>query len=769
MGLNSSLLNTKYLFSYVQLRNNIMKRIPNRIIAPLLFLFITGLSGAEKPILGFTAESSVRQRGIEKTFDASLDPDHLRSWMKRITSKPNHVGSPWGKANAEFVAELLESWGYDVETEVFHVLFPTPKERFVELVAPTPNGQGLVLDLDEPEIAEDATSGVRENMLPPYNAYSADGDVEAELVYVNQGIPGDYDDLERMGIDVKGKIVLARYGGSWRGIKPKVAYEHGAIGCILYSDPRDDGYFQGDVYPDGPFRMNQGAQRGSVEDMPLYPGDPLTPGVGATEDAERYSVEESPTIMKIPVLPITYSQAKPLLEALSGPVAPANWRGALSLTYHVGPGPARVHMRLSFNWDLVPAYDVIARLTGETYPDEWVIRGNHRDGWVFGAGDPTSGQVAMLEEARAVALLAAGGHRPARTIIYTSWDAEEPGLLGSTEWVELHADELREKAVAYINTDGTGRGFLSMGGSHTLQAFMNDIAHEVEDPETGVSVFTRAEARAKVSGSLKADHDGDLPLYPLGSGSDYTPFLQHLGISSLNLGFGGESSGGSYHSIFDSFDYYTRFGDPTFEYGITLAKVAGRATLRLANADILPFRFAAFSGNVDSYLKEIMDLTNKMRKETTQLNTLLEANAYQLNADPTKTYISPKSKTNVPHINFAPLQNAIEELTTAAKVADERLLHATADSNDDAESRSTLNHLLAHVERAMTADSGLPRRSWFRHMIYAPGFYTGYGVKTLPGVREAVEERDWTEAEDQIKRVANILSNLAKTLSQLSD
>ncbi len=596
-----------------------------------------------------------------------------------------------------------------------------------------------------------------EYMLPPFNAYSSDGDVEAELVYVNQGIPGDYEDLERMGIDVRGKIVIARYGGSWRGIKPKVAYEHGAVGCILYSDPRDDGYFQGDVYPKGPFRMGMGAQRGSVSDMPQYPGDPLTPGVGAKEDTERFTPEESPTIMKIPVLPISYDDARPLLAALEGPVAPERWRGALPLTYHVGPGPARVHMRLKFNWDLVPAYNVIARLPGKEFPDEWIIRGNHRDAWVFGAGDPTSGQVAMLEEARAIAALSRTGWEPRRTIIFASWDAEEPGLLGSTEWAEYHADELREKAVVYINSDSYGRGFLGMGGSSALEPFMNQIARDVVDPQTGVTVYERALARGKVSGKFKATHTGDLPLSPLGSGSDYTPFLQHLGISSLNLGFGGESSGGSYHSAFDSFDYYTRFGDPGFSYGVAQAKVLGRATMRLANADVLPFRFSILVQNVSTYLEEVMTLADDLRASTEASNALVTSDAYVLASDPKKQFVPPTEQEPVPYLNFTPLQNAMRSLVEAAELADQRVMQQT-------ESDETLNGLLYRVERAMTSEAGLPRRPWFRHQVYAPGYYTGYGVKTLPGVREAIEERRWDEADTEIRRTSEMLGRLREAL-----
>lgn len=726
--------------------------IPVLIFSSLLLLSFARPSGNET-LIGFTPENSVIQEALEDRFDSFLIADNLRAWMKHLTARPQHVGSPQGKANAEFVRDLFNEWGYDAEIVTYYVLFPTPQELSVELVAP----EHYVLALEEPAIEEDASSQIRENLLPPYNAYSADGDVEAEVVYVNQGIPRDYEELERMGISVEGKIVLARYGGSWRGIKPKVAFEHGAVACILYSDPRDDGFVRGDVYPKGPFRMGRGVQRGSVSDMPLYPGDPLTPFVAATKNAKRYTPEESPTVMKIPVLPISYEDAAPILAALGGPVVPESWKGGVPVTYHVGPGPARVHMRLKFNWDIVPAYNVIAKMEGSEFPDEWVMRGNHRDGWAFGASDPTSGQVAMLEEARAIGELAKSGWRPKRTLVYASWDAEEPGLLGSTEWVEDHADELSKKLVAYINTDSNGRGFLGMGGSHTLEPFINQIARDVTDPQTHVSVAARLLARQQVNGTLDTDHSGDIPISPLGSGSDYTPFLQHLGISSLNLGFGGENAGGSYHSAFDTFEHYTRFGDKDFMYGITLAQVTGRATLRLANADVLPFRFSSFADRVSSYLEELLALEESMRDETNDMNALIESGAYELASDPTRIYVAPKTETKVPHLNFAPLLNVVSELDEVAGAADDALAGRP-------EATAQLNLLLYTIERSMISGEGLPRRPWFRHMIYAPGFYTGYGVKTLPGVREAIEKRDWDEAEDEIERATQMLERVVMAI-----
>ncbi|MEZ4417032.1 MAG: transferrin receptor-like dimerization domain-containing protein [Gemmatimonadota bacterium] len=723
-------------------------------------LAFTPAQSADPDLLGFTAERARSQMELEQRFSSQLQASNLEEWMRYIVSKPIYVGSPHNKETAEWMVEQFRSWGWQAELEEFQVLFPMPRTRQLELVAPT----RFRARLQEPTLKEDATSNVA-GRLPTYNAYSADGDVTGELVYVNYGIPADYEELARRGIDVKGKIVIARYGGSWRGIKPKVAYEHGAIGCIIYSDPRDDGYYQGDVYPEGAYRMKDGVQRGSVVDMPQYPGDPLTPGRGAKAETERYTVEESPVIMKIPVLPISYADAQPLLAALGGPVAPGSWRGALPITYHMGPGPARVHLKLEFDWSLKPAYDVIARIQGSEYPDEWVVRGNHRDGWAMGAGDPISGMVAVLEEARAIGELMKTGWRPRRTIIYAGWDGEEPGLLGSTEWAEQHAAELQQKAVLYLNTDGNGRGFLGAGGSHALESFVNQVAKSVTDPQTGVSAWQRTRAAQAVGGDREAMTRAELRISPLGSGSDYTPFLQHLGIQSLNVGFGGEGGGGSYHSQFDSFDHYSRFGDPGFHYGVALADVAGRIVLRFAEADVLPMRFAGLADNVRGYLGEVEKLADDQRAATERENKLIEEGAYKLAADPTETWIAPESKAEVPYFNFAPLQNAVRRLEEAATAYD-RALPGFLAGNPNATTVQRVNDVLQGLEQRMMDEGGLPRRPWFRHRIYAPGFYTGYGVKTLPGVREAIEEREFDQVPDQVQRTAAAIERAAAGIEE---
>ncbi len=705
---------------------------------------------ATGPLAGFSAAHAADERALEARFDAAIRQDDLRPWLKRLSAQPHPVGSAYGQENAEFIAGLFRSWGYDTAIEEFRVLFPTPKSRLLEMVGPSRFHASLV----EPGIPEDATSGQAAEQLPTYNAYSPDGDVTGDLVYVNYGVPKDYEALERRGIDVRGKIVIARYGGSWRGIKPKVAAEHGAIGCLIYSDPRDDGYFQGEVYPQGPFRNENGVQRGSVADMPLYSGDPLTPGVGATADAKRLPIDKAPTIAKIPTLPISYADARPLLAALGGPVVPEAFRGALPITYRFGPGPARVHLKLAFNWNLVPARDVIARLPGAELPDEWIVRGNHHDGWVNGANDPLSGLVAELAEARAVGELAKNGFKPRRTIVYAAWDGEEPGLLGSTEWAETHAAELVKKAAVYINSDSNGRGFLNMGGSHTLERFVNQVGRDVTDPETGLSVIARRRARDVVDAPLAERRElrdrHDLRIGALGSGSDFTPFLQHLGIASLDLAYGGEDDGGSYHSIYDSFDHYTRFGDPRFDYGVALARTAGRAVLRLADADVLPFDPAAFSATLGRYVQEVAKLADDERQETEETSLELAGHEMTAAADPTLTFVPPARKAPVPHLNLAPLENAAAGLERSVG-AYTQLAAGFADGSRTLPpaTAAALDAAWMATERALTTGDGLPRRPWYRHQIYAPGFYTGYGVKTLPGVREAIEQRDWKEAEEQ--------------------
>lgn len=714
-------------------------------------------------LAGYTAVTAANQRAIEAQLDALVDPTNLDAWMKRMTERPHHVGSPHDRANVEFMAEQFRQWGYDTEIVQYDVLFPTPKERRLELLGK----HRFRAKLREPKLASDAVSQLEQERLPPYNVYGADGDVTAPLVYVNYGVQQDYDDLARLGIDVTGKIVIARYGRAWRGIKPKLAAAHGAIGCIIYSDPADDGYARGLTYPDGAFRHAESVQRGSVYDLPQRVGDPLTPFAPSLPGVTRLSREQAETLPSIPVLPISWSDAQPLLEALAGPVAPSHWGGALPMTYRVGPSHNPVHMVVRSNWDIRPAYNVVAKLTGSEWPEQWILRGNHHDAWVAGASDPVSGLVAMMEEARVIGTLAQRGQRPRRTIVYAAWGAEEPGIIGSTEWVEQHAVTLSRNAAIYINSDASGRGFLSMGGSHALTGIVNEAAASVADPQTTMTIADRRRAKLaasdRASDQALADAD-ELPLSALGSGSDYSPFLQHLGVASLNLGFGGESDGGSYHSVFDSYEHYTQFGDPGFAYGATLAKVVGRITLRAANGDVLPFRFGALADTISGYVDELDELVSDRRERAARLTALLDSGRAAAAADPTAPTVLPPRPSPVPELSLASLRQASQALARAAARFDRAVDTLLATAELDATSRARIDAAMLSSERLLTDAAGLPTRPWYRHLIYAPGLLTGYGVKTMPGVREAIEAEDWALAAEQAQRVATAIDSLARSL-----
>ena len=744
-----------------------MKRAFLTLLVCLCLLLPLSAANDDQPIYGFTASGSRTERDWESKFRAIPDPKIMRDSMQRLSARPHHVGSPYDRENAEWILAQFKSWGLDAQIETFDVLFPTPKERVLEMVAPT----RFTPKLKEPPVAVDPTSNQESEQLPVYNAYSIDGDVTGPLVYVNYGLPRDYEELERRGVSVKGAIVIARYGNSWRGIKPKVAAEHGAIGCIIYSDPADDGYVRDDVFPEGPMRNENGAQRGSVMEMTLYPGDPLTPGVGAKGDVKRLAIKDAPTITKIPVMPISYGDAKPLLAALKGPMGPANFRGGLPIPYHVGPGPAKVHLKLAFNWDIKPVYDVVARIPGSEAPDEWIVRGNHHDAWVNGAEDPISGQIALLEEARGLAQLLKQGWKPKRTIIYCAWDGEEPMLLGSTEWAEYHGDELKQHAALYINTDGNGRGFLRAAGSHSLEKFVNGVARDITDPEKNISVWKRLRAERMVRGRgderKEARSRADLRIGALGSGSDYSTFIDHLGVASLNVSYGGEDDGGIYHSIYDDFYWFTHFSDTEFVYGRALAQTVGTMVMRFADADVLPYEFGGFADTIHKYSDELKTLLKDRQEEFHNRNQAIDEGAYSAVSDPRRPTLAPPREDAPPFLNFAPLDNAQTALNHSAERYT-KALKAFLAKGASSQTLARLNTQLMQAERRLTSADGLPRRPWYRHLIYAPGFYVGYGVKTLPGIREGIEEKHYQEAEAQIVLAAKALQDYAAVVDAVA-
>ncbi len=682
-------------------------------------LALASLLPAQAPIRGFIPDTAKTEQDREAKAKSIPAPERVHAYMKRIASSPHAAGSPASKAVADYALSLFKDFGLDARIETFEALLPYPTVRTLEMVKPV----HYLAKLKEPAIPEDPDSGDA-NQLPSYNAYSASGDVTAPVVYVNYGIPEDYDYLKQQGIDVSGKIVITRYGKSWRGVKPKLAQEHGAVGCLIYSDPRDDGYFQGDVYPKGAYRPSQGVQRGSVVDMALYPGDPLSPGWASEKGSKRLTRDEAKSLLKIPVLPISYGDAKPLLENLGGPIAPEGWRGALPITYHLGPGAATAHLKLDFDWTTKPLYNVVATIPGAIFKDQWVIYGNHHDAWVNGASDPTSGASALLETARTLAALTKQGWKPKRTIMLMLWDGEEFGLMGSTEWAEKHQTELDKNAVVYINSDSNGKGSIGASGSHALEQFVSEVLRDLQDPASGKSLL---EARRPRRGQ-EAPAGNVFRLGPLGAGSDYVAFIDHIGVSSLNLGFGGEGGGGVYHSIYDSLHWYTTFSDGDFKYGRALAQVMTLSLMRLAEADVLPFEFGSLARTVRTYVEEITKDSQKSMK-TVDFSALNQ--------------------------QLARLEGDVRNYEELLAASDKKIAAASADK------LARLNEVLYRAERSLTSAKGLPGRDWYRHQLYAPGLYTGYGAKTLPGVREAVEANRWDEANAQSQRVATAIKGLS--------
>jgi len=762
-------------------RENHLTSLRSLAACILLFTF-TNLALAQSPtepghtqagsphLLGYTEQTSTAERDLEKKFQDGVLPDNIRENMRRLSARPHHVGSPYDKDNAEWILSRFKEWGFDAHIETFDVLFPTPKERLLELVAPTQ----FRAKLQEPALSIDPTSNQTSEQLPTYNAYSADGNVTGELVYVNFGNREDYEELDQMGVSVKGKIVISRYGSGWRGIKPKVAAEHGAIGCIIYTDPKGDGFYYGDDYPTGGWRPRDGVQRGSVMDTD-YPGDPLTPEVGAVPGAKRLAIKDAKTITKIPVLPISYADAQPLLAALKGEMAPEAWRGALPITYHVGPGPAKVHLKVASDWATKPVYDVIATLKGSA-PDQWVIRGNHHDAWVNGAEDPISGMAPELEEARVLGEMHRQGWTPKRTIIYCAWDGEEPGLLGSVEWVETHVDELKKHAVTYINSDGNERGYLFAGGTQDLQEVVSAVAHDIKDPEKNISVYERAHLRGIVH-AKDADERGkarkrtDLRLTELGDGSDFTAFQDFAGIPSLNLGYGGEDEGDQYHSIYDDFYWYTHFADTNFSYERALAQTAGSTVLRIANADLLPFDYAPQYDAISKYESDLEKLLKDKQDEFTERNLELQEGALTATADPHKTYVPPPVETVPPYMNFAPMKNSLELLKKSSEHYSKALakFQAAGTAEVPQSALDAVNADLLNVSRLFLNEKGLPERPWFKNQIYAPGAYTGYGAKPVAAVREYMDQKKWKEADAQIPMVAQVIESISTGIDKAAD
>ncbi len=655
--------------------------------------------------------------------------ERLKIYMQRMAAAPHHAGSPGSKKVAEYAAAQLRDWGLDVEIEQMEALLPYPETRTLEMTAPV----RFRAALKEPPIEGDPDTEL-DGQLPTFNAYSGSGDVTGQLVYVNYGLPEDYTYLEARKLDVRGKIVIARYGRAWRGLKAKLAQDHGAVACLLYSDPRDDGYFQGDPYPKGGMRPADGVQRGSVVDMAVYPGDPVTPGTASEPGARRLPRSEAPTILKIPVMPISWHDAQPLLAQLAGPVAPEPWRGALALTYHLGPGPATVHFKIDFDWAVRPLYNVIVTIPGTVYRDQWILYGNHHDAWVTGASDPISGASSLMETARVLSVLLEQGWQPKRTIKLALWDGEEFGLIGSTEWAEKHAAELDRSAAVYLNTDSSGAGSFGAGGSPTLETFLSEVMRDVTDPQEGKSLLDVArEPPALPPGVERAGPQAarEFHVGSLGAGSDYVAFLHHEGIASMNVGFGSDS--GQYHSIYDTIRWFDEFSDGDRLYGRALTEVMTTSLLRLADAPVLPLEFETLSSTVRRY-------TDEVRAE------------------------APRGSRR---LDLSELTTQTSRLATAARNYETALAGVMRRPGPiSPDGLMTVNQALQRTERTLLLEDGLPGRDWYRHSLYAPGLFTGYAAKTLPGVREAVEARDWDLANRQARELARAIRATAEQVER---
>lgn len=720
-----------------------------------------------KPLLGFTAQSTATERSWEAKFKAMPESKRIADNMHFLAAHPHNVGSEAQRRNAEWLVQQYKSWGWDAQLETFDVLYPTPKVRVLELLGPHP----YKARLEEPVVPEDPYTQDKSPAMPPYNIYAMDGDVTGPLVYVNYGNKADYDDLDRNGVSVKGAIVIARYGGGWRGLKPKLAYEHGAIGCIIYSDPADDGYAQGLTIPEGPMRPKWGVQRGSVSDTTLYAGDPLTPGEPSVPGTKRIAIKDSKVIMQIPTLPISWGDAEPLLQQLGGRTVPTAWRGALPLTYRFGPGPAKVHLKVESDWGTKPVIDVVAMLKGSEEPETWIVRGNHYDGWVNGADDPISGQSALLEEARALGELHKQGWSPKRTLVYAAWDGEEPGLLGSTEWAEKHADELTKHGALYINSDENGRGYFGASGSQSSELMVNDVVHELTDPESGKSVWDRQKA-AQMAGRGRgaARPAGEtvratIEFGPAGSGSDYAGFVDHLGVASINIGFGGEDRGGTYHSAYDTPWHWDQFADREEVYGKLFAQTAGLIVMRMADAEVIPYSFNELSMTVSGYASNLKTEVKQLQADSATRTRLLTSGSYQVANDPKNPMQPPTALPMPPAMDFSSLDAALDKLKASAA----HYSQATANAASlPAGKRKQLNDGLAIAERKLISAEGLPGRPWTKHLLYAPGTFTGYGASTLPGVREAVEAGRYDEAKQQLGVLVQALNDEAAWIDMLA-
>lgn len=695
---------------------------------------LTAQTPAAHPPLGFAANAVEGQARAERVLLDTVTPASARRWLAALTEEPHVAGTPAEKKVADYVLARFKEFGLETEMVRYDVFLNHPKQVSLKITSPVE--EDLKLTEEPYEVDKDSTM---DGMFPAFHGYGASGAAEGQVVYVNYGTPADYARLSGLGISVEGKIALARYGAVFRGLKVKEAQDRGALGVLIYSDPADDGYMRGDVYPDGAMRPESAIQRGSVLFLSHVPGDPSTPGWPSTSGAKRLTREQMTNVPKIPSLPIAYAEAEKILRRLGGPRVPDDWQGGLPFSYHIGPGAARVAMDVQMDEGLKPIYNVIGRIRGSVEPEKLVIAGNHRDAWNHGAVDPNSGTAAQIELARGLAAAMKTGWRPKRTILLASWDAEEYGLVGSTEWAEEHAADLQKNAVAYLNCDSAATGpNLGMSGTPSLLALAMGAARDVPDPNAGGSVGAGWEARQRSAWAqqtpvdLHAKQDATFVprLAPLGSGSDYTVFIDHLGIPSVDFSFSG--SYGVYHSVYDNFRWMELYGDPGFLYHAAAARLWGLMAMRLASADVVPLRFSTYARDLQ------VDLDNLRRDVIRRARTPAAADAKPAIAG-----------------DFAAVLSALQEFSAAGASVDRATDAALA--GGDAAAMRRVSETLMQIERAFLDPKGLPNRPWFRHMLIAPGLTTGYAPWPFPALQEAVEKRDAAMWTTEVKRVVAAL------------
>jgi N-acetylated-alpha-linked acidic dipeptidase len=712
------------------------------LVFMLLLLPVTTRLGFSQAVLdarvidGFAAQTATVERRWEEQFRSVPEPASAREHLRRLTLEPHVAGTKEDYATAIYVRDQLRSYGLNADLKEYQVWLNYPNTpSVVELIAPRRER----LSVREARVPSDPSSS-NPGITPLFNGYSPSGDVTAPLVYANYGLPGDYDELKQAGVDVKGRIVIVRYGNSFRGVKAKVAEDHGAIGCIIYSDPADDGYMQGDVYPKGPWRPVASGQRGSVQYLFDYPGDPLTPGKPAIPGVPRLKLEEVTDLTRIPVQPIAYDVAQTLIAPLKGPVRPRGFQGGLPFAYHVGgTDDVKVHLKTDMDYKMRTIWDVVARIDGSQEKDRWVIMGNHRDAWVFGAVDPNSGTSAMLEVARGFGQLLKQGWKPRRTIIIGSWDAEEYGLIGSTEWAEEYADELKEKAVAYLNLDAavSGRHF-GASSVPSLWKLIRAASRDVKDPKTGKSVYQQWQDRTREQQpEAEREATAEARISALGSGSDFTPFFQHLGVPSTDMGFGGDY--GVYHSAYDSFYWMAHFGDPTFAYHVAVAQLWGTMAMRLAGADGLPLDYTDYANQIREFFKETVTLAKRR-----DLSASYDEKAMN-----------------------AAIEDFAKEAAQVERNRQETLASIGDEGNESKLKR--INDALIAAERAFTDPRGLRSRAWYKHEIYAPGIYTGYAAQPLTDFRQALDDRNTSNARESLERIVEAIKRATEVLRRAHD